>query len=78
MFGNNSVVAYGPGTHYATVNDLPENCMFCAPNGGVYLKQGETITPIAADLVYNGEAVVYEGEQIVVDDPEQIIYGELL
>lgn len=40
------IIPYGPGTPYATVNDLPENCTFLAPNGGVYLKQGETVSII--------------------------------
>jgi hypothetical protein len=66
-------VTYGPGTPYATMNDLPENCAFLAPNGGVYLKRGEVIVPVSADLLYNEDAVVYEGEQIVVDVVDFII-----
>lgn len=69
------IIPYGPGMPYATVNDLPENCVFLAPNGGVYLKQGETITPVSADLVYNGEAVTYGDEPITVYDLKLQLLG---
>lgn len=62
-------VTYGPGTSYATVDDLPENCVFIAPNGGVYLKQGETITPVSAWLVDGVLYITVTGENINVDDP---------
>jgi hypothetical protein len=65
-FPEGDIIPYGPGTPYETVDDLPENCVFLAPNGGVYFKQGETITPILADIVYNGEAVTYGGASITL------------
>lgn len=65
------IVPYGPGTSYATVNDLPESCLFLAPNGGVYFKQGNVISIITDS--FDGIAISDDAGNLLTTDNLSVI-----
>ena len=69
-----------PVNAWPSVSDIPPG-MLVLDNGVVKIKVANellTMEEFAIMLVKNGEAVTYNGQAILVDELNQIIYGDLL
>ena len=79
--GIGSGAIYPPASSWPSVSDIPPGMVVLDAGGVVKIKVANellTMEEFAIMLVKNGEAVTYNGQAILVDELNQIIYGDLL